>query len=189
MAAKPATALPIHRLDVETYNQMVASGALEGQPVELLEGLIVEMSPKSRSHVAVVTRLMRHFAAVPRWWTQVQDPIEVPPSSEPEPDLAVFADEPSPSRHPQTALLVVEVAVSSHAIDRGLKAKLYAAAGIPVYWMVDVRGGAVEVYTDPGPDGYRRREVHRHSQGTHLPSPLEGVKDLDLEALFDGVVD
>jgi Uma2 family endonuclease len=60
MATQADTPLPIHRLDVERYNRIVASGALEGQRVELLQGLIVEMSPKSPEHVMVVTRLMRH---------------------------------------------------------------------------------------------------------------------------------
>jgi Uma2 family endonuclease len=187
MAVQTAIPLPVHRLDVETYNRMVDSGALEGQRIELLEGLLVDMSPKSRGHVLVVTRLMRHFAAAPRWWVQVQDPIEVAPDSEPEPDLAVYADELPIGRHPSTALLVAEVAVGSHKIDRGVKAALYARAGIPVYWLVDVPGRAIEVRTEPGPDGYGRCEVHR--EGDHVPSPLDGVQDLDITALLAGVRD
>jgi Uma2 family endonuclease len=188
MAAQPATpasALPIHRLDVDTYNRMVASGALEGQRVELLEGLIVEMSPKSPAHTIVVTKLMRHFAPAPRWWTQVQDPIEVRPDSEPEPDLIVAAHKPPPGQHLRTALLVVEVAVSSQRIDRGVKAALYARAGIPTYWLVDVRRGAIEVRAQPGRDGYDHCEIHGAS--ATVPSPLEGVEDLDIAALLADV--
>jgi Uma2 family endonuclease len=185
MAAEPATTLPLHRIDVETYDRMVACGALEGQRVELLEGLIVEMSPLSPAHNAVVTRLMRHFAAAPRWWTQVQSSIEVPPNAEPEPDLAVFAQEPSPKHHPITALLAIEVAVSSHMIDRNVKAKLYAQAGIPTYWVVDVPGRAIEIRTRPSSNGYAHCDICR--QGSVIPSPLTGVDDLDIAALLSGV--
>lgn len=185
MAVRQETALPIHRIDVETYNRIVASGALEGQRVELLEGLIVEMSPKSPEHVAVVTRLMRHFAAAPRWWLQVQDPIEVAPDSEPEPDLAVYEGPPPPGQHQRSALLVVEVAVNSHMIDRNAKARQYARADVPVYWLVDVPGKAVEVRTRPGPDGYEHCDTYR--EGTRIPSALADVRELDVAALFDGL--
>src|SRR5271155_4050934 len=153
MVAAAASSLPIHRLDLETYNQMVASGALEGEPVELLEGLLVEvMSPQSPAHAAVIEELERHLAnAEARLRTQM--PMEVPPDSEPEPDLALLAEKPPPGRHPRTALLVVEVAVGSHEADRGVKAELYATAGVPTYWLVDVPGKAVEVRSDPGPAG------------------------------------
>lgn len=185
MAAEPTTTLPLHRLDVETYDRMVECGALEGQRVELLEGLIVEMTPISPAHDTVVTRLMRHFATAPRWWTRVQSSLQVPPHAEPEPDLAVFEQEPSPRHHPTTALLAIEVAVSSHMIDRNVKAKLYAQAGIPTYWIVDVPGRAIEIRTEPGPSGYGRCDTHRED-GT-VPSPLAGVGDLDLAALFSGI--
>jgi Uma2 family endonuclease len=185
MAAATAPSLPIHRLDVETYNQMVASGALEGEPVELLEGLLVEvMSPQSPEHAAVIEELERHFAsAEARLRTQL--PLEVLPDSEPEPDLALVAEKPPPGRHPRTALLVVEVAVSSHETDRGVKAKQYATAGIPAYWLVDVPGRTVEVRADPGPGGYGRRDVYK--VGDHVPSPAEGVADLDVAALLEGL--
>jgi Uma2 family endonuclease len=185
MAAQPTTALPVHRLDLDTYNRMVACGALEGQRVELLEGAIVDMSPKSPAHVVVVSELVRHFAAAPRWWMQVQDPIEVPPDSEPEPDLALASQRPAPGQLLRTASLVVEVAVSSHVIDRKVKARLYACAPIPVYWLVDVPGRTVEVRTQPGPDGYGHCEPYR--EGSLVPSPLEGVEDLDIAALLADV--
>ncbi|HEY1688403.1 MAG TPA: Uma2 family endonuclease [Solirubrobacteraceae bacterium] len=181
--------LPIHRLDLATYNRMVASGALDGERVELLDGVIVDMSPHSPGHAAVIRRLARHLALSPRWWTQVQLPIEVPPDSEPEPDIAVLANEPPPGRHPRSALLVIEVAVSSHAIDRGRKASLYAAAGIPEYWLVDVPGRAVEVRSEPTAEGYRRCEIERARPRAKVAFPLEDVPEIDLETLFADVVD
>jgi Uma2 family endonuclease len=185
MAAAIAPSLPIHRLDVDAYDHMVASGALEGEPVELLEGLLVEvMSPQSPAHAAAIERLEHHLAsAKARLRTQL--PLAVPPDSEPEPDLALLAEAPSPDRHPRTALLTVEVAVSSHEADRGLKVKLYARAGVPTYWLVDVPGKAVEVRTDPGPEGYGRCDVYK--VGDHVPSPAEGVAELDIGALLEGL--
>lgn len=183
MATQALTPLPLHRLDVETYSRMVDSGALEGEPVELLEGWLVDVSPQSPDHAAVITRLTRHLARA-QAWLQVQLPLEIPPNSVPEPDLALVEGR-SPGRHPHTALLVVEVAVSSHAIDRGLKARLYALAGVPTYWLIDVPGEIVEVRTEPGPDGYRACETYR--MGASVPSPSPGVADLDVGSLFEPV--
>jgi Uma2 family endonuclease len=187
MATQPATALPVHRLDLDKYNRMVASGALDGLPVELLDGIVVDMSPQSTDHSLVVSRLLRHFAAAPRWWMQVQAPIEVPPDSEPEPDLALAAHEPPTGQHLRSVLLVVEVAVSSHVIDRNVKARLYACAPISVYWLVDVPGRTVEVRTRPGPDGYGYGHCEPYREGSLVPSPLEGVEDLDIAALLADV--
>ncbi len=183
MATAAAQSLTIHRLDVDAYDQMVASGALEGEPVELLEGLLVEvMSPQSPAHAAAIERLERYFAsAEARVRTQL--PLAVPPDSEPEPDLALVAQAPSPDRHPRTALLTVEVSVTSHDTDRGLKVQLYARAGVPVYWLVDVPGKAVEVRTGPGPEGYGRCDVYK--TGDRVPCPVEGVPGLDVGALLN----
>lgn len=171
----------IRRLDTETYNRMVAAGALEDEPVELLEGLLVEMSPLGPSHAMVIVRLTRHLASA-RAWLAVQLPLEVKPRSEPEPDLALTEAEPSFDHHFRAAVLAVEVAVTSHKKDRETKAPVYARAGVPTYWLVDVPAKTIEVRTEPGPDGYGRCDVY--GTGTKLPSPAEGVADLDVTALF-----
>lgn len=177
------TALPLHMLDLDTYNQIVASGALEGHRAELLEGLVVEMSPQSAAHAELVMLLTRHFAKADAW-LRVQLPLEVPPDSEPEPDIAIVAS-PSPrGEHPRTALLVVEVSVSSQRIDREVKQRLYARAGIPTYWLIDVPARAVEVRSLPGSGGYA--SCARHAGESVLSSPLDGVADLPLAVLFDG---
>jgi Uma2 family endonuclease len=171
----------IHRLDTETYNRMVATGALEDEPVELLEGLLVEMSPQGPSHSVVIVRLTRHLAPA-RAWLAVQLPLEVKPRSEPEPDLALTEAEPSFDHHIRTGLLAVEVAVTSHKKDRETKAPVYARAGVPTCWLIDVPAKAIEVRTEPGPDGYGRCEIY--GGGRKVPSPAEGVADLDVTALF-----
>ncbi len=183
--APSVSSLPIHRLDLATYGRMVDSGALEGEPVELLEGLLVEvMSPQSAEHATVIERLTRHLGRAEAR-LRVQLPLEVPPSSVPEPDLALVEGESLPGRHPRTALLVVEVSFSSPQIDRGVKAELYARAGVPTYWLVDLIGRAVEVRSDPGPDGYR--ECVLYGSGRVVPSPAAGVAALDVGALLGGL--
>jgi Uma2 family endonuclease len=179
----PAATLPIHRLDLDTYNRMVASGALDGQPVELLEGLLVDVSPHGPEHAHVITRLTRHFSGA-HAWLRVQLPLEVTPDSAPEPDLALVEEDLS-DRHPRSALLVVEVAVSSHAIDRDLKTTLYARAGVATYWLVDVPARAVLVYSDPTAEGYRTRV--EHGIGALLPAPVAGVPELDVSELLGGL--
>jgi Uma2 family endonuclease len=112
-------------------------------------------------------------------------PLEARWGALPEPDLLLTKSEPSPGRHPRTALLVVEVAVTSHKEDRGEKADLYAGAPIPTYWLVDVPARTVEVRTEPGPRGYDHCEIH--GTGASVPSPVEGVPDLDVTSLFAGL--
>jgi Uma2 family endonuclease len=181
VAAAPATTLPHHRMDVETYNRIVASGALEDERIELLDGAIVDMSPQSPSHAAIVEALTMHFMGV-ACRLRVQLPLEVPPDSEPEPDLALVEELAKPGEHPKTAALVVEVAVSSQAIDRNVKARLYSSARIPTYWLIDVPAKAVEVRTEPGEHGYMKLEVRRI--GEMVPCPLDGVPDLDIAAIL-----
>lgn len=184
MATATDADLPLYRLDVESYDRMVASGALEGAHLELLDGLLVSVSPQSPAHAAVVEALTEHFAGS-GLCVRVQLPLRLPPDCEPEPDVALLARRPPAGAHPSTALLVVEIAVSSHRADRGRKATLFAEANIPTYWLVDVPGRAVEVRTQPGPRGYERCEIYR--EGGIMPSPLDSVDDLDLGALFADV--
>jgi Uma2 family endonuclease len=171
----------IHRLDVGTFERMVASGELEGRPIELLEGLLVEVSPEGPEHAAVISRLTS-FLASARGCLSVQLPLETQWGSLPEPDLMLTDGKRSLQRHPRTALLVVEVAVSSHDRDREKKASMYASAPVPLYWLVDVPARTIEVRTEPGPDGYGRCEIY--GLGTKVPLPAEGVADLDVTELF-----
>jgi Uma2 family endonuclease len=172
----------LHRIDTETYNRMVATGALADEPVELLEGLLVEMSRQGPGHYAAIVRLTRHLAAA-RAWLGVQGPLEVEPDSEPEPDLTLIEGDFSSERLPRRALLVVEVSVTTHSKDRLRKGPIYARNGVPTYWLVDVPRRAIEVRSEPGREGYRRCEVFK--PGDHVPSPAEGVPDLDVAWLFD----
>lgn len=176
----------IHRFDVGTYERMVASGVLGGQRIELLEGLLVEVSAHGPDHARVIEELTGRLAT-PAVRLRVQMPLEARWGALPEPDLLATKVEPPVGRHPRTALLVVEVAVTSHREDRGEKADLYAGAPVPTYWLVDVPGRTVEVRTDPGPKGYDHCEVY--GIGASAPSPAEGVPDVEVATLFEGLGD
>jgi len=72
-----------------------------------------------------------------------------------------------------------------HTIDRGRKAALYAAAGIPAYWLIDIPARAVEVRNDPGPAGYRT--LRTLDTANVLASPCQGVEELALDELLKGI--
>jgi Uma2 family endonuclease len=176
----------VHRLDARSYGRIVEAGALDDQRLELLDGLLIEMSPNSPRHAALVQRLTHHLATARERYLRVQLPLAVAEDSVPEPDLALVAAPASPAEHPRTADLVVEVAVTSSALDRGRKAELYAAAGVVEYWVVDVPRAVVEVHRNPASSGYRHVEAYR--AGDVLPSPMPGVRELAVAELLAGVI-
>ena len=156
----PETLRPLRRSD---YDRMVELGLFEDERVELLHGMLVAMSPQDALHADVIGRLNRCLvpALLGRALVRVQAPLAVSDESEPEPDVAVVPEGDYSAGHPQTALLVVEVAGSSLKKDRGVKARLYAAAGIPEYWLVDLERRVVEVRTRPTARRYGRLRTKR----------------------------
>lgn len=110
-----STAEYVHRLTTERYERLVRSGALDDTRVQLVDGLLVEVSPQGPQHAALVRWLTRRFA--PRAdLLGVQLPLAVAEGFQPEPDIAL-AEQPPPHRHPTTAALVVEIAVTSWELD------------------------------------------------------------------------
>jgi len=87
------------------------------------------------------------------WHPRLHSPLALDDDSEPEPDVAIVAGEPRDyvSAHPSTATLVVEVADWSLRLDRRLRGGLYARAGLPDYWIVNLVDGVLEVHREPGP--------------------------------------
>ena len=147
------------------YELMGESGVLAERPrVELIFGEIVEMSPQNALHGYAIARLTDILtAAVARKMAvRVQLPLALGLHSEPEPDLCV-APWPTELRpeHPQWAPLVIEVADSSLEYDRTTKLRMYALAGVPEYWVVDVNGRAIEVYTEPAAGAYGSKRTVR----------------------------
>ena len=169
---------------------MIKAGILgEDDPVELIAGQIVTQMPIGTAHVAAVNRLNQIFSGVAhgRCIVSVQNPVALDPISEPEPDVALlrphsnFYADSLPG--PDDVLLIVEVADTSLGFDREEKIPLYAAAGIPEVWLVDLVGKALNVHRRPAQGNYT--EVTRHRSGATidipgLPEAQLAVSDLAL---------
>jgi len=137
--------LPLRRFSVAEYQQMTDAGVLtEDDSVELLEGWIVQKMPKNPIHDATIDLLMHLFARLllVGWFPRCQN-VFLTADSAPEPDVVIVRGHPRDylDRHPRASdvAVVVEVAETSLERDRR-KRRIYARAGVPVYWIVDVSG-------------------------------------------------
>ncbi len=164
------------RFTVADYRQMTEAGLFaENSRVELLWGEVVEMSPIYITHIAILNRLVWLLtdALGKEVIVSVQNPVQLSDESLPQPDIAVlrFQDNFYSERYigPDDVLLLIEVADSSLSYDRRVKSKLYGAAGITDYWIINLPEQQVEVYREPRPDGYRT--LTRYAPGETL-SPL-----------------
>jgi Uma2 family endonuclease len=148
------------------YERMVAMGLFGDDRVELLDGVIVSMSPNDPPHASPVELLTEILvpALLGRARVRIQLPIVAGDESEPEPDLAIVPLGDYSRAHPQQALLIIEVADSSLRKDRLVKAPLYAASGFSEYWIFDVHGRSAEVHRGPLADGWARVTRHGHGE-------------------------
>jgi Uma2 family endonuclease len=157
----PEVRARVSRLSVEAYEALAEMGALEKQ-AELIRGVIVKKMPKSPLHCKLIKRIFLAFFALQRAGLVVfsERPLRLA-DSEPEPDVMIVRGEESDydTQHPTTAELVVEVAVSSAALDRE-NATLYAEAGVPEYWIVLGVENQIEVYRQPENGVYRQKRLY-----------------------------
>jgi Uma2 family endonuclease len=151
---------PVRGLKRVEFEQLIELGAFDEEPIELLDGELVVMSPQGEDHAWVVTKLSRWLSrALDESWDVVSHSgLAVGDHSLPEPDLAVAAASPRPQR-PHDAVLVVEVSRSRLAFDLGKKASLYARGEVPNYWVVDLVHRMVHVHTLPRGGGYTAVET------------------------------
>lgn len=169
------------RLTVDEYHRMIDAGIFdEDDKVELLAGVLVEMTPQSGRHayaIQILTGLLVRGVG-PGFDVRVQLPLTVSDASEPEPDFAVVpAGTGAADAHPTTALLVVEVSRASLARDRAVKAPLYARAGVNEYWIVNLDAAEVEVFRDPDSGAGRYRASHTVDREGELNAvALPGVR-------------
>jgi Uma2 family endonuclease len=156
---------PLRRVE---YDQLVALGAFQDERIELLDGVLVAMSPIGAPHASTVQRLNRLLvlALEGRAAVRCQSSFAALEFSEPEPDFAVVPPTDYDVDHPSAAFLLIEVAESSLAMDRGKKLRLYASCAIPEYWVVNLPERCIEVYTRPTPGAYA--EVERYERGQSI---------------------
>jgi Uma2 family endonuclease len=155
----------VYRITADIYERMAAGGMLPERGIELIDGLVVEMSPKGDRHAFAVNRLTKLFVLAARERYEVSADslsLRLGPNDVPEPDIALARATRGYARErprSEEIALIVEVADTSLAFDLGAKRAKYARAGIPEYWVVDLQSEAIHVMRDPGDDLYADRRV------------------------------
>jgi Uma2 family endonuclease len=170
-------------ISVETYHWMIENGMV-ARRAELIRGVIVEKMSKSSLHSLLAKRLYDQLMRTlgPGWYVRKEDPLTLR-DSEPEPDILVVegVEEDFRDRHPHTAVLVVEIAVSSEASDREM-IKAYAEAGVSECWLVLARKKEVVCYSSPSAGAY---QVIRHAgMEDTLTSAILTEVSLSVASLF-----
>jgi Uma2 family endonuclease len=181
LAAMAVGAPHVRRYTVDRYLALVDEGVLRpDEPVELLEGLIVAEPPQNPAHASATYRTAEALrrAVGRRALVRTQLPFIAGSHSLPEPDVAVVrgAADDYDTAHPTRAVLVVEVADASLVQDRLTKAPIYAAAGVPEYWIVNLRDDRVEVFRRVEPRNARYAETSTAGRGDRIgPAALPGA--------------
>jgi Uma2 family endonuclease len=182
-----ATALAQPRLWTRAeYDSMVEAGIFgPDDKIELIEGEIVQMAPQRTPHSVAIVMAQAAIQQVtaPEFHLRTQLPLVASESSEPEPDLAVVAGSPRDylASHPSAALLVIEISDTTLTFDRTVKKRLYARAGIPEYWIVNLVERKVEVHREPEGDEYARSF---HARPGERVTPLGGAADVAIDDLL-----
>lgn len=151
---------------VRDFHHLVEAGHFtRADRIELINGELTIMPPIGPEHSYHTTRITNTLplqlpAGV---LLRMNEPITIPDHSEPQPDAAVVRGKADGYRKahpgPKDVLLIIEVADSSAEFDVQIKSKLYARAGIPEYWVLNVKETALHVFTGPSAKGYKSIEV------------------------------
>jgi Uma2 family endonuclease len=171
------------RLRRDLFMRMIEAGIFrQDDRVQLIDGVLVQMSPQDDPHARAIVRISNLLARRlgERADVACQVPFNASDFSRPEPDIALWP--PGEGPVPSQPLLVIEIADSSVRDDRLVMAPIYAAAGIPEYWIVNLRAGLVEVHTVPTNDGYQRLETRAAG------SLITLVAFLDVELAVDDLL-
>jgi Uma2 family endonuclease len=142
------------------YVRLVESGVLgEEADLELVDGAILVKKREAPRHAAAMGRAQRliETAFGDGFWVRVDRPLVLDDKSMPDPDLAVVKGAPDDfeTKHPERALLVVEISDTSRGFDLGKKQRMYSRSGQPEYWCVDLTEEWLWVHREPGPRGYK----------------------------------
>jgi Uma2 family endonuclease len=173
-----AMTLTTAKWTLDDYHRMIEAGILDGRPVELLNGEIIEMSPEGESHAAASAEAGEYLMRLLGDRAQVRQakPITLPTvSSEPEPDLAVVERLGQAYRHHhpyrENIFWVVEYSDTSLSKDLDEKKRLYAMAGIQEYWVVNLQEMAVIIFRHPTNGTYHVEQTLRQGVITPLMFP------------------
>ena len=151
---------------IEDYHHIISTGILDERYVELLDGEIVEMAPEREPHAYASDEGAEYLMVLlgDRAKVRQAKPIAIPSSqSEPEPDIAIVHRlgktylEHHP--YPENIFWIIEYASTSLKKDLEVKSRIYAAADIPEYWVVDLRSQEIVVFRSPVDGGYQTKTV------------------------------
>jgi Uma2 family endonuclease len=163
-----ALAAPIRRITVDDYYRIGDAGVFaDGEHVELLDGMLIAMAPIRHRHgyAARTVANLLGYALGPSAIIETNAPLALTVDSEPQPDVLVLRPPLTRYRErlpvPADVLLLIEIAETSRAYDRGPKARSYAAAGVEELWVVDLVEEEVVVLREPQARGYKSRTVVR----------------------------
>lgn len=173
------------RFTRELYHQLAERGAFKGLRTELLEGEIVVMAPMSAEHAFAIQELNRLLVRLVPDQLRVRTQLPMSPedeTSEPEPDFAIVPFVEPQTDHPPSALLGIEVSLHSLKDDLSRKARIYANAGIPEYWVIDVKAREVVLHRSPASGVYE--DVKRVSRLANVRSTAVPELVLDLRGIF-----
>ncbi len=152
----------LHKFTAAEYERMAEVGIItEDERVELIEGVIIQMSPIGRKHTSRAIQLERLFSRTfgDVAWVSVQNVLRLSEDTVPQPDFVILRER--PDRYEDDlpiaadALLVIEISDTSLSYDRDVKVPLYARFGVPEVWIVDVAQSSIHIYRGPTPGGYQ----------------------------------
>ena len=162
---QPTTITP-YRWTIDRYHKAVEAGVFDEQPIELLEGELIEMSPEGIPHAGLSSDGADYLREQLGNQVKVREakPITLPNHSEPEPDIAIvkpLGDLYKTERHPhvEDIFWVIEYANTSLDKDLQLKSKIYASANIREYWVINLKTRELVVFRDPVGDEYQSKIV------------------------------
>jgi Uma2 family endonuclease len=148
---------------LDDYHQMIASGLLDNRSLELINGEIIQMSPEGVAHSFYCRGTAKYLRSILGERAEISEahPITLPNDSEPEPDIAILRtpDTLYQNRHPLPADIfwLIEIASSTLAKDLGVKKDIYAQAGIPEYWVMNLQTLELVIFKDLLGDEYRSK--------------------------------
>ncbi len=177
------------RFTIAEYHHLEEMKFFQGDRTELIKGEIVLMAAKGTKHTVCCSNLIAELSVLVngRAILRCQDPIFLPPNSEPEPDFAIVRDREDHylTGHPtpDDILLVIEIADSSLGYDREIKGTIYAEAGIEHYWLFNLIDNHLESYREPyrdaqGKGKYAQRSYVLPHQAIALPTLANVIIEL-----------
>ena len=190
MSARAESTYRRHRLTIADYHRMGEAGVFAHDArVELIEGEVIDMAPIGSRHARAVNYLNMHLVEAVRRSAvvAVQNPVALDEHTEVQPDVAVLrmrADLYGISHpRPRDVLLVIEVADTTVRYDLDIKLPLYARAGIPEVWVVDLEIGVLRLFRDPAGADYRQKQEVGGLGAVAIPHLPSGT--IDLSGLFE----